>query len=93
VPEHTREYREVLLRIREIIDRYDPEGLLAMGSPEDEYEPEAHDLVRFVLGTQEPTRESVDFVWHRWFSVDLQPDVADAINNDLHRLRAAIPEP
>jgi hypothetical protein len=93
VVERTREYREVVAAVRDIIDRYDPESLLAMGAPDDEYEPEAHDLARFVLGTRTPTREAVQAVWRRWFSADLRPDIAESINSDLHRLRAAIPEP
>jgi hypothetical protein len=32
--------------LRAVIDRRDPEGLLAFGAPTDEYDPEAADLAR-----------------------------------------------
>ncbi len=92
MPESRREYRDVVAAVRGIIDKYDPEGLLAI-APEDEYEPEAHDLVRFVLGTSTSTPEIVRTTWRRWFSTDLRWDVAVAINSDLQTLRASIPEP
>jgi hypothetical protein len=93
VSERTREYREAVKAVRAILDQYDPEGLRAIGAPDDEYDPEAHDLVRFVLGTTTPTPETVQATWHRWFATELRPDLAEAINGDLQRLRAAIPEP
>jgi hypothetical protein len=50
-----------------VIDRHDPEGLLAMGAPPDEYEPEAAALARVRGGGTPITAELLVAVWERWF--------------------------
>ena len=64
-----------------------------MGAPDDEYDFEAADLVRFVLGTQAPTPESVQAVWNRSFSREMRSEMATSISIELEGLRAAVPNP
>ncbi|MGW5157995.1 hypothetical protein ACWEPN_21175 [Nonomuraea wenchangensis] len=45
-----------------LINQYDPEGLLGMGAPEDEYDPEVRDLTALVCGEEEITAEAVGVV-------------------------------
>ncbi|GAA2988819.1 hypothetical protein [Streptosporangium longisporum] len=54
--------------VRALIDRYDPEGLLGMGAPDDEYDPEVRDLTALVRGGEEITADVVGSVWNRWFN-------------------------
>lgn len=60
-------YDSALAAVRDAIDRHDPEGLLGIGAPPDEYEPEARDLVRLVLSVPLVTSPEVEQVWRRWF--------------------------
>jgi hypothetical protein len=53
--------------LRAVIDRRDPEGLLALGAPSDEYDPEAADLARLRSGGGPFTPTTVAEVWERWF--------------------------
>ncbi|MFI7106768.1 hypothetical protein ACIBK9_10710 [Nonomuraea sp. NPDC050227] len=41
---------QVAAAVRVLINQYDPEGLLGMGAPEDEYDPEVRDLTALVRG-------------------------------------------
>lgn len=84
-------YREALAAVREVINRIDPIGLIEMGAPEDEYDPEAADLVRLVMRSDAFGEAEVDAVWRRWFG----DDYATASNagslsdqtRELHRLQ------
>ncbi|MGC5013599.1 hypothetical protein ACLQ2R_22790 [Streptosporangium sp. DT93] len=58
--------------VRELINRYDPEGLLGMGAPDDEYDSEVRDLTALVRGREKITAGVVGSVWNRWFN-----DVSD----------------
>ena len=52
------------LAARAVVNREDPAGLLGMGAPEDEYDPEIQDLIKW----HEPvTAEQVSAVFLRWF--------------------------
>ncbi|MEV0584594.1 hypothetical protein [Nonomuraea sp. NPDC050310] len=59
---------QVTAAVHRVIDRYDPEGLLAMGAPQDEYRPEVEDLAALVRGAEPITPERVAAVWSRWFN-------------------------
>ncbi|MBB2914388.1 hypothetical protein FHS43_005700 [Streptosporangium becharense] len=63
---------QVAAAVRVLINRYDPEGLLGMGAPEDEYDSEVGDLTALVRGEEEITADAVCAVWNRWFD-----DVSD----------------
>jgi hypothetical protein len=63
-------YDSALAAVKKVVDEHDPVGLLEIGAPSDEYDPEIADLVRLVLGPNRPTEESVSDVWRRWFGED-----------------------
>ncbi len=72
--------------VRRIVDDLDPEGLLALGAPADEYAPEVAALAELVAAG--PVVDTgVLAVWEHWFgpgsSVERHPD-------RLHRLTAAL---
>lgn len=52
--------------VRRVVDAADPEGLLDLGAPPDEYDPEVEDLTRLVQHGH-VTVHSVLEVWERWF--------------------------
>lgn len=84
-------YAEAVAAVREVINRLDPIGLIAIGAPEDEYDSEVTDLVRLVMRPQEFNEDEVDAVWRRWLGDDYAtmhnvhslPDQA----RELHRLQ------
>ncbi|MGI8333720.1 hypothetical protein ACRYCC_27550 [Actinomadura scrupuli] len=53
--------------VRTLINQHDPEGLLQVSAPEDEYDPEVEDLVALVQGDVEITSTSVSEIFNRWF--------------------------
>ena len=55
---------EAVLRI---LSREDPEGLLAIGAPTDEYSNEAADLAGLLRDGRSVTGEVMVEVWERWF--------------------------
>ena len=81
---------ELIARVRAVIDALDPEGLLKMGAPDDEYGPEALDFANRIAEGEVMTSEVVQRVWVRWFSADcglVQQALADAIAERLRDLR------
>ena len=52
------------LAARAVVNREDPVGLLGVGAPEDEYDPEVRDLVKWRAAV---TAEQVRAVFLRWF--------------------------
>lgn len=58
------EISEYFLAARAVVNREDPVGLLYVGAPEDEYDPEVRDLVK---GRTAVTAEQVRGVFLRWF--------------------------
>ena len=84
--------RHASLEAALVLDRFDPEGLLAMGALVDEYKRVAQDLVEFVLGPEAPTAASVQAVWRRWFGMDdgssrMTSELARSISLELQSLR------
>jgi len=71
------------LAARAVVNREDPVGLLSMGAPEDEYDPEVKDLVRW---RKPVTAERVGAVFLQWFGEsgampsDVAARIADGIN-------------
>ncbi len=51
---------------REALNSVDPEGLIELGAPLDEYDREAGDLVRLVM-RDGVTRTAVAAIWQKWF--------------------------
>ncbi|MEU6715771.1 hypothetical protein ABZ897_30265 [Nonomuraea sp. NPDC046802] len=79
--------------VRALINRYDPEGLLGMGAPEDEYDPEVGDLTTLVCGREEITADAVGSIWNRWFNdvsnwCTRQPEQVREVAAALEKLRS-----
>lgn len=71
------------LAARTVVNREDPVGLLAMGAPEDEYDPEVRDLIKW---RNPVTAECVAATFLRWFGESgampsgMAARIADGIN-------------
>jgi hypothetical protein len=52
--------------VRRVVNAADPEGLLDLGAPADEYDPEVEDLTRLVQHG-DVTTATVREIWERWF--------------------------
>jgi hypothetical protein len=71
------------LAVRAVVNREDPVGLLAIGAPADEYDPEVRELVRL---PDVVTTEQVSTVFLRWFGKSgvmpsgMAARIADGIN-------------
>lgn len=75
------------LAARMVVNREDPVGLLGMDAPEDEYDPEVEDLIKW---RQAVTAEQVSAVFLRWFgeSGAMPSDMAARIANGINQARA-----
>lgn len=87
------------LAVRAVVNREDPVGLLYMGAPEDEYDPEVADLIKW---REAATAEQISAVFLRWFGesgvmpLDMAARIADGISqararhlsNSVTRLRS-----
>jgi hypothetical protein len=76
------------LAARAAVNEVDPVGLLAFGCPDDEYDPEVEDLIKW----REPvTPEHVAEVFVRWFGPEdgtMTPDEARRIAHGINAARA-----
>ena len=75
------------LAARIVVNREDPVGLLGMGAPEDEYDPEVRDLVKW---REAVTADQVHAVFSRWFGESgvMPPDMAARIADGVNQARA-----
>jgi hypothetical protein len=77
------------LAARTVVNEVDPVGLIDLGSPDDEYDPEVEDLIKW----REPvTPERVAEVFIRWFGPEtgkITPDDAARISHGINAARAA----
>ncbi|MFI6297760.1 hypothetical protein ACIBEJ_39640 [Nonomuraea sp. NPDC050790] len=83
---------QIVVTVRALINQHDPEGLLAAGAPDDEYDPEVSDLAALVCGKDEITAAAVGSVWNRWFNMSpnwctREPEQVNQIAAALARLR------
>jgi hypothetical protein len=62
-----RDCRPPFTAVRDILNRHDPEVLLELGGPEDEYDPEAEEIAGRLRGGQPVTAHVLVEVWERWF--------------------------
>lgn len=53
--------------VTEILNAHDLLGVLELGAPADEYDPEADDFVRLIAKGEPIAPETVASVWHKWF--------------------------
>jgi hypothetical protein len=86
----------LLPRVRELVDVVDPEGLLAVGAPGDEYGSESDTLTSLVVRGQ-ISEAAVLEVWERAFGpssgLSQRPEVLALMTGRLLDLRAAHPKP
>lgn len=75
------------LAARTAVNREDPIGLLGMGAPEDEYDPEVRDLIK---SRNVVTAEQVSAVFLHWFgeSGAITSDTAARIADGINQARA-----
>ena len=75
------------LTARTAVNREDPVGLLGMGAPEDEYDPEVRDLVKW---REAVTADQVRAVFLRWFGESgvMPPDMAARIADGINQAHA-----
>ena len=68
----TKEYKEVFLKIRELINEVDPIGLIALSAPEDEYDLEIGDIIIKLKSCSDESEvtEMVFDVFKKWFGND-----------------------
>lgn len=70
MPRAARTHALLRARVLDVVSRWDPEGLLAFGAPEDEYEPEAGSFAALLGRGVTITPEVVRQVWEHWFGPD-----------------------
>jgi hypothetical protein len=81
--------RTVFDAVKAVLDQFDPEGLLAMGAPSDEYSPEAADFAERLRRGDPMTPDLVTRVWIGRFYEDcglVQQDLAAPLAEALNRI-------
>lgn len=75
--------------VQAAVDAEDPEGLLKMGAPLDEYDPEVGDLVRLVRD-KSVTPARILEIWERWFgpnsNLNRNPEMVQRLTVALTRI-------
>ena len=81
----SRLYEEVKAQVKVLVDQADPEGLLGMGAPLDEYDDAVTELTRHVLKHEPVNQKAVE----QWFGrvYGAAPARAGALVAELERLR------
>jgi hypothetical protein len=59
--------------VKEVIDEWDPIGLLGMGCPDDEYDPEIRDIVRLlsIINSIDELAVRIQKVFINWFEEEM----------------------
>lgn len=70
VPRRSQKYDDAFAAVRHVVNKWDPEALIDIGAPGDEYDPEVTDLVRMVLRPDQFGAAEIEAAWHRWFGDD-----------------------
>lgn len=84
-----RDRRPPFTAVRDILNRHDPEGLLELGAPEEEYDPEAEEIAGRLRGEQPLAPHLLLEVWERWFGPSSSYD-ATANAHELATLAAEL---
>jgi hypothetical protein len=83
-------YGELLERVTELLARHDPIGLIELGMPMDEYEPEVGTIVPRLRSASSPddVRRIVHEEFERWIDSDTggPPSHYDAVGDELWAL-------
>lgn len=59
--------RELYQVVKEVVDRFDPIGLLSIGCPDDEYTPEIKRITQKLCATKDLSLEIVQAILHETF--------------------------
>lgn len=63
----TQEHGRLRAAVTERLNAHDLLGVLELGAPTDEYDPEMEDFARHIAEGEAITPEVVAAVWHKWF--------------------------
>ncbi|MHA7297714.1 hypothetical protein [Pseudarthrobacter sp. MDT3-1] len=63
----TQDYARLREAVTACLNTHDLLGVLGLGVPADEYDPEMEDFVRLIAAGEPITAEAVATVWHKWF--------------------------
>jgi hypothetical protein len=63
----TPEYARLRSAITESLNAHDLLGVMDLGAPEDEYDPEVEDFAALIAAGATITPDVVATVWHKWF--------------------------
>lgn len=91
VARRSEHYDRALAAVMSIVNAHDPTGLLGLGAPRDEYDPEVTELTRMVAGPDPITETDVRKVWVRWFGADGGSPTMEqlgTLTSDLRALQA-----
>ena len=83
-------YDQAVERTRDIVNRHDPIGLIALGAPADEYDHQIAKLTILVLGASTVDETVVDQIWIRSFGTEYSMSghpTLTALAHDLDRAR------
>jgi hypothetical protein len=66
-------YLEKYMFVKEVIDEWDPIGLLSLGCPDDEYDPEIKDIVKLVsqIKSIDEIAVGIQEVFNKWFGENI----------------------
>lgn len=61
------------ITVKKVIDEWDPIGLLSMGCPDDEYDPEIKDIVQLLSNIEsvDEFADGIQKVFFKWFQEEL----------------------
>jgi hypothetical protein len=86
-----RDTRSPFAAVRAVLNQHDPEGLLAIGAPDDEYDPESEHFAGLLRDGQPITAAVVTAAWHHWFGdlglMAADPNRVNLLAADLDGLR------
>lgn len=66
-PDEISTYSALRRAVKAAVDALDPEGLLRMGAPDDEYDSEVDEFTARLAQGDVVTSDSVRAIWARWF--------------------------
>ena len=84
-----RDRRPPFAAVHDVLNHHDPEGLLEIGAPRDEYEPEVEEIATRLRNGQPVTSGVLVQIWERWFGPD-SGYVSTANDQELARLAAEL---
>jgi hypothetical protein len=79
------DYADYRQAMRELFNQVDPMALIDGGAPEDEYDPEIGDLLRW---RKPVTSQDISSVFERWFSTSIASEDAARLAAGIARIRA-----